>query len=312
MPVFYSVVKPLLPRRLQIALRRGVAGLTRLRAARGVWPIDPAAAAEPAGWPGWPEGKRFALVLTHDVENTRGVGRCLRLAELEARLGFRSVFNFVPLDYPLPEALRRGLEERGFEIGVHGLRHDGSLYRSRPIFLQQAREINRYLAAWSAVGFRSPAMHHNLDWLRALDILYDCSTFDTDPFEPQSDGARTIFPFRVPERDSRPGYIELPYTLPQDHTLFVVLGEKSIRIWKEKLAWVADHGGMVLLDTHPDYMHFGPGARQYDEYPVGLYRELLEHVESRYGGTYWHALPREVAGHARAALSPQANGVRGT
>jgi len=27
--------------------------------------------------------------------------------------------------------------------------------------------------------------------------LYDSSTFDTDPFEPQPDGRHTMFPFRV-------------------------------------------------------------------------------------------------------------------
>ena len=41
-------------------------------------------------------------------------------------------------------------------------------------------------------------MLHNLVWLRDLDILYDASTFDTDPFEPQPEGMETIFPFWVP------------------------------------------------------------------------------------------------------------------
>ena len=51
---------------------------------------------------------------------------------------------------------------------------------------------------WNAVGFRSGFMHHNLDWLHDLEVSYDSSTFDTDPFEPQPDGANTIFPFWVP------------------------------------------------------------------------------------------------------------------
>ena len=33
-----------------------------------------------------------------------------------------------------------------------------------------------------------------------LNIAYDASTFDTDPFEPQPDGVNTIFPFWVPRR----------------------------------------------------------------------------------------------------------------
>ena len=78
-------------------------------------------------------------------------------------------------------------------------------------------------------------MLNNLDWLHDLDIAYDASTFDTDPFEPQPDGVGTIFPYWIPGpcapaseipntqlAVSRPGYVELPYTLPQDSSLFLL------------------------------------------------------------------------------------------
>ena len=65
----------------------------------GVWPIDERAGKAPKGWQGWPEGKKFALVLTHDVDTAKGQERCYQLAELEERLGFRSSFNFVPERY---------------------------------------------------------------------------------------------------------------------------------------------------------------------------------------------------------------------
>ena len=106
------------------------------------------------------------------------------------------------------------------------------------------------------MGFRSPCMYHNLDWLHDLHIKYDASTFDTDPFEPQPDGVCTIFPFQVKDDRQDKGYVELPYTLPQDFTLFIILREESIDIWKKKLAWIAENGGMALLNTHPDYMSF--------------------------------------------------------
>jgi hypothetical protein len=50
----------------------------------------------PQNWPGWPEGKKFAFVLTHDVENCAGLANYRSLAHLEIELGFRSSFNFVP------------------------------------------------------------------------------------------------------------------------------------------------------------------------------------------------------------------------
>ena len=48
--------------------------------------------------------------------------------------------------------------------------------------------------------------------------------------------------------------------MPQDHLLFVILQEKNIDIWKRKLDWIAEKGGMALLNTHSDYMSFDGGA----------------------------------------------------
>jgi len=62
-----------------------------------------------------------------------------------------------------------------------------------------------------------------------------------------------------------------------------------------KLDWIAEHGGMVLLDTHPDYMSFAGSPQTAKEYPVALYREFLTYVKTKYAGKYWHALPQEVA-----------------
>jgi len=260
-----------------------------------VWPIDPGAGVPPADWPGWPEKKRFALVLTHDVEDLRGLLRVPRLVEMEERLGFRSSYNFVPEKYKVSPDLRRDLEEKGFEVGIHGLKHDGKYFNSREIFADRARRINWYLKDWNAVGFRMPAMHHKLDWFHDLNIEYDASTFDTDPFEPYPDGVGRIFPFIVSTGGNGKRYVELPYTLPQDFTLFKLLGEKDITIWKKKLDWVASKGGMALLIAHPDYMSFDGNAPRYDEYPVRLYSDFLEHVKSQYDNQYWNVTPRDVA-----------------
>jgi hypothetical protein len=138
-----------------------------------------------------------------------------------------------------------------------------------------------------------------------LNIEYDASTFDFDPFEPQSDGVNTIFPLWVQSNGVGKGFIELPYTLPQDFTLFISLRENSIDIWKRKLDWVASHGGMVLLITHPDYMNFGDHKVGFDEYPIRFYRDLLEYVKTRYPGQYWNVQPREVARIYKKVFSPE-------
>jgi hypothetical protein len=258
-----------------------------------VWPILESASSPPENWSSWPEGKSFALVLTHDVDTVRGQKRCLDLMYLEKELGFVSSFNFVPERYRVDPALRARIWQEGFEVGVHGLNHDGKLYQNYEVFSSRAEKINAYIRHWDAFGFRSPSMHHNLEWIGKLDIEYDASTFDTDPFEPQSTGVGTIFPFLVSRADHG-SYVELPYTLAQDFTLFVLLQEKSIDIWKKKLEWIVRHGGMALLNTHPDYMTFD-GKPGIDEYPASLYRDFLMHIEDIYKGEYWHVLPKNMA-----------------
>lgn len=289
----YYTFKFLVPRRLQIELRRYYVNRKRPLYAE-TWPIDPHAGKPPVGWTGWPDGKKFALVLTHDVDKIKGLDKCYRLADIEERLGFRSSFNFVPGDYTVPAALRQHLTDRGFEIGVHGLHHNGNPFQSKSIFQKQATEINRYLKEWGSVGFRSPSMYHDLKLLHHLDIEYDASTFDTDPFEPQPDGMGTIFPFWVVGNDGQKGYVELPYTLPQDFLLFIMMKEGNIDIWKKKLDWIAAHGGMALVNVHPDYMNFNTTSN-YEEYPARFYEDFLQYIKSKYEGQYWQPLPRDVA-----------------
>ena len=324
----YYHLKPFIPSRVRLALRRRHVQRVLARC-QDVWPIDELAGRTPEGWPGWPDGKSFAFVLTHDVETQRGLDQVKPLAELEMRLGFRSSFNFIPEGpYAVPAELRAWLTERGFEVGVHDLHHDGKLYSSRHQFRLKADRINRYLKEWSASGFRSGFMFSKLDWLHDLNICYDASTFDTDPFEPQPQGAGTIFPFWVarpnaqrsqaplaahrspltascpPTTDLRPltsdhvprsGYVELPYTLPQDSTLFLILKEQTIDIWKRKLDWIVARNGMALINVHPDYAYLGNSSLPARTFPISLYEEFLGQVSTRYARGYWHALPRDVA-----------------
>lgn len=286
--------KPLIPRSLQIALRRRRSRRI-LPSNTSVWPIDPAASTKPADWPGWPGDKKFALVLTHDVESPRGVSRVRQLMDIEMNIGFRSAFNFVGDDYEIPLDLIQILKEKKFEIGVHGLHHNGRMYSSRRTFNRHRIGIQNCLKIWDAVGFRSPSMHRRVEWLHELGLRYDSSTFDTDPFEPQPHGVGTIFPFWIVDQTATRAYVELPYTLPQDFTLFNILQEKTNDIWKRKLDWIASNGGMALLIVHPDYLSINGQPANSEEYPLQFYSNFLEYVRNKHAGQYWAALPSQVA-----------------
>ena len=155
--LYYSV-KPIVPLSLRRSVRRHFAVRKRDRAGE-VWPVLPGSERPPKGWHGWPHGKKFAFVLTHDVEGRSGVDKCRQLMELEKQHGFRSSFNFIPEgEYRVSRELRDDLQRDGFEVGVHDLHHDGKLYSSRDKFAGKAARINRYLKEWGAVGFRSGFM----------------------------------------------------------------------------------------------------------------------------------------------------------
>lgn len=290
----YYTLKPIIPRRLQIAIRRQLV-LRKRRLTSDIWPIDEAAQHPPDGWNGWPDQKRFVIMLQHDVDTQKGHDKCYKLIELEEKLGVRSSFNFVAERYNISEELLKSIPDKGFELGVHGLKHDGKLFSSRKIFEERAIRINHYLKSWNVQGFASPSMHHNMEWMQELAITHATSTFDTDPFEPQPDGVKTIFPFWVQSSMNKNGYVEIPYTMPQDFTLFILMAEKNISIWKQKLDWIVKHGGLALVNTHPDYMNFGGKKCSLEKYPVKFYEELIHYFKSKYNGEYWHALPREVA-----------------
>jgi hypothetical protein len=138
-------------------------------------------------------------------------------------------------------------------------------------------------------------MHCELTWIHDLNILYDASTFDVDPFEPNPDGVGTIFPFIVKNELCGKSYVELPYTLPQDFTVFILMRQKNINIWKRKLDWIVENGGMALVLTHPDYMNIERTKLSIDEYPVEYYLDFLLYIKNKYKDQYWHVLPKEIA-----------------
>ncbi|NLW33610.1 MAG: hypothetical protein GXY77_19360 [Fibrobacter sp.] len=307
--LYYSL-KPGLPRFVQLAIRRTVIKL-RTKYSRNIWPINESCGDPPSGWQGWPDGKQFAFVLTHDVESQRGLERIKQLAEIDREYGFKSAFNIVPCKYPVPEETRSWLLDNGFEIGVHDYNHDGKLYNSEKIFNERAQIINSILKKWNVTGFRSAAMHHNLEWIAKLDIDYDCSTFDTDPFEPQPDGVNTIFPYWYQSEITGKGFVEIPYTLPQDFTLFVLKKEKDCSIWKEKLEWIAEKGGMATVIVHPDYIFLNDKKKHsVDEYSSELYIQFLEHIKSHYKNLYWNALPGKLSEYIKKSTFTQIKEVR--
>jgi len=290
----YYLLRPALPRAFQLTLRRAFSRVQSRSAFPG-WPVEDSLhnlyqwllglVADVAGQPvpfleRWPHGRSWALVLTHDVETEAGYRDMGRLQNLERERGYSSSWNFVALRYRVGDDVVRDLRDSGFEVGVHGLRHDGRDLASRRLVEQRLPAMRSYARRWNAVGFRSPATQRAWELMPQLGFEYDSSYTDTDPYEPQPGGCCTYLPYL------NEGMVELPITLPQDHTLFEVLQHRDAEVWLRKARHIRERNGLVLVLTHPDYARDDPRI-------TNGYRELLD--EFRGDDAVWHALPRDVA-----------------
>lgn len=245
----------------------------------------------------WPNAAPWAVVLTHDVETADGLARVEHVMGIEDGLGLRSSFNFVPKDYDVEDGLLGRMRESGFEIGVHGYTHDGLMFSKRSTYLERVAAVNEVGRRWGASGFRSPATYRNLEWFDRLELEYDSSVTDTAPFEPQPGGCASLFPYMAGD------VVEVPMTLPQDHTLFGLLGQGDARVWLEKLAAIREAHGMACVLTHPDPAGGYIGLPENE----ARYREVLDVVA---GSDAWRPLPRDLARwwRAREAADPTGSG----
>ena len=106
-----------------------------------------------------------------------------------------------------------------------------------------------------------------------LSFDFDCSFSDSDPYEPQPGGTCSVFPFFLAHM------VELPYTMPQDHTLIHLLHRSPMQIWAMKAKWIESLGGMILTLVHPDYCgcrqlsrRIRKSAQAAERFPIGVAR----------------------------------------
>lgn len=231
----------------------------------------------------WPDGAPSCTILTHDVETTSGVNFCSQLMDLNDSFGIKSSFQIVPEDrYQLPEGFLQNIRNRGFEVNVHDLNHDGNLFKDHDEFLRRADRINAYGKQFGALGFRSAIMYRNVDWFDALDFSYDMSLPNVAHLDPQKGGCCTVMPFFAGN------ILELPVTLTQDYPLFYILKDHSIRLWKEQISLIQEKHGLISIIVHPDYI-IDKAARR-------VYVEFLEHISvMRSRKQTWITLAGEAA-----------------
>jgi hypothetical protein len=111
----------------------------------------------------WPEGVSSCTAVTHDVEEAAGWEFCSQLMDIDDSFGIKSAFQIVPEErYGVTDAGLNAFRERGFEINVHDLNHDGNLLMNREEFLRRAAEINHYKETFQTQGFRTAILYRKV------------------------------------------------------------------------------------------------------------------------------------------------------
>lgn len=230
----------------------------------------------------WPGSAPACLILTHDVETAAGRDFTDQLMDLDDSHGFKASFQVIPEKrYPVPDEYVSRIKSRGFELNTHDLNHDGNLYQSHDLFLERVKRVNEYVEKFGALGFRAGAMYRNLDWYEAFQFAYDMSVPNVAHLEAQRGGCCTIFPYFIGK------ILEIPLTTSQDYSLFQILNDYSIDLWKRQIEIIRKRNGLMSFITHPDYL--------IDLRPRKVYESLLDYLRQIVTrDKIWAALPGEL------------------
>ncbi len=230
----------------------------------------------------WPDAKSSCVIMTHDVETRLGRDYCPALMEIDDAFGIKASFQIIPEDrYLVGAEFLQNIRERGFEIAVHDLNHDGHLYRDRNQFLERAAKINSYGKEFRAKGFRAAVLYRKQLWYDALKFSFDMSVPNVAHLDPQRGGCCTVMPYFLDH------LLEIPVTTVQDYTLFHILHDYSISLWKQQTKIIMEKHGCMSFIVHPDYV---TTPRE-----LGVYRELLEYLGQLRGeSNAWITTPSEV------------------
>jgi hypothetical protein len=213
----------------------------------------------------WPDGAPGCAIMTHDVEGSAGLKFCAELMNIDDSFQIKSAFQVVPeVRYQAGLQFLQSIRDRGFEVNVHDLNHDGDLFLEKKEFLRRAERINRYVADFQTEGFRAGAMYRNQDWFEAFNFSYDMSVPNVAHLEPQRGGCCTVMPYFVGK------ILELPLTTIQDYSLLHILGDYSTDLWKSQIDLILKRNGLISFIIHPDYM--------IEQRAQGVYKQLLRYL----------------------------------
>lgn len=240
----------------------------------------------------WPNGRRAAVTITHDVDTgwifrSRNRKIFRQILDAENEFGFRGGW-FIPAVFYHPshhaEALAQ-LERAGHELGSHGWNHDAKLgYQSA---WRQRRRLGRIAGRFSprrVDGMRTPWYSRSPQLFQQLSnhFRYDSSVPNASgSFSSGSNsGCCTVFPYRATD-----GLMELPLTLPPDDVFDPSAGYALAR---QATDAIVEQGGVVVVILHPQ-----PHQSANTE-GITHFTSFLRWLQATHGERLWSATPLEI------------------
>jgi hypothetical protein len=230
----------------------------------------------------WPDGASSCMTMTHDVETRTGKDHCADLMDVDDAFGIKAAFGIVPEErYEVSTDLLELIRNRGFDVIIQDLNHDGRLYDNEEEFRRRAKLINHYCREYGAKGFRAAILYRNPEWYNAFEFSFDMSIPNVAHLDPQHGGCCTVMPYFIGE------ILELPVNTIQDYTLFHILGQHSIDLWKAQTELILEKHGLISFNVHPDYV-IGHDT-------LAVYKSLLKYLQDLCQRTpIWCALSSQV------------------
>jgi hypothetical protein len=224
-----------------------------------------------------------SLVITHDIDNEKGLRRAVSFKTVEDELNIKSTW-FVPSDeYPIPKGLAKDLID-GSNIGSHDTKHDGKLvhmdnHGKLVQRLASSRSKLEDLFEIEVTRFRAPLLQFSGRIISALGEAGYCSDFSAPSWEPVHPSTMGGFGVQTAQPFETGGIVEVPLTLFQDHQVFNVLcidTDSAIKLWIEQAKLIRSFDGDIVLCTHP-HLALSRDLRKYRELLTILIQMQRDH-----------------------------------
>lgn len=223
----------------------------------------------------WPEKKKFAVALTHDIDTKHGFRNIGMFSGAEERKGFRSTWFLVGSYYKKDYNKLDELVKKGHEIGLHGYNHDNKIaYLPLNKIERRLEKCREFTGRYCVKGFRSPSLLNSKNLEKALGkyFSYDSTVPTNERYMADSDysGCGSAFPY------FKEGILEIPISLPMDSSLLFLNWDTGsiFNLWVKKLEWIRAIGGVAVLNVHPE-PHFSGNKKMLD-----LYKKFIDHIST--------------------------------